>query len=112
MTTYEFLVTQKRLESILRNNDFQYTIFNLYDRWKYERDYEYIKDYAKFLENIVSRIIGADIELKMTRRPFGFRFRSNYAFTTKNGELETKVGQIEFIVKENILSYKVRLVSK
>lgn len=112
MTTYEFLITQKQLESILHNNNFQGTIFNLYDRCKYEHDYESIKDDAKSLENIVSRIIGVDIKLKMTKRPFGFRFRSNYTFTTKTGELDTKVGQIEFIVKENILSYKVRLVNK
>lgn len=48
----------------------------------------------------------------LVTRPFGFRFRSNYTFTTKTGELDTKVGQIEFIVKENILSYKVILVNK
>lgn len=112
MNTYEFLVNKNQLKSILYNNDFKGTIFNLYDRCKYENDYESIKDYAKSLENIVSRIIGVDIKLKMSKRPFCFRFRSNYAFTTETGDLDIKVGQIEFIVKENILSYKVRLVSK
>ena len=61
MTTYEFLVTQKQLKSILNNENFQDTIFNLYDRWQDEHEYEDIKDYAKPLENIVSRIIGKDI---------------------------------------------------
>ena len=112
MTTYEFLVTQKQLKSILNNENFQDTIFNLYDRWQDERGYEDIKDYAKPLENIVSRIIGKDIKLTMTKRPFGFKFRSNYAFTTKTGETVIKTGEIAFIAKGNSLSYKVKLVNK
>ena len=112
MTTYEFLVTQKQLKSILNNENFQYTIFNLYDRWQDELEYEDIKDYAKPLENIVSRIIDKDIKLTMTKRPFGFKFRSNYAFTTKTGETVIKTGEIAFIAKSNWLSYKVKLVNK
>ena len=61
MTTYEFLMTQNQLTSILDNDNFENTIFNLYDRWQDEHGYEDIKDYAKPLENIVSRIIGKDI---------------------------------------------------
>ena len=112
MTTYEFLVTQKQLKSILNNENFQDTIFNLYDRWQDELEYEDIKDYAKPLENIVSRIIDKDIKLTMTKRPFGFKFRSNYAFTTKTGETVIKTGEIAFIAKSNWLSYKVKLVNK
>ena len=112
MTTYEFLVTQKQLKSILNNENFQDMIFNLYDRWQDEHEYEDIKDYAKPLENIVSRIIGKDIKLTMTKRPFGFKFRSNYAFTTKTGETVIKTGEIAFIAKSNWLSYKVKLVNK
>ena len=112
MTTNEFLVTQKQLKSILNNENFQDMIFNLYDRWQDEHEYEDIKDYAKPLENIVSRIIGKDIKLTMTKRPFGFKFRSNYAFTTKIGGLVIKVGEIAFIAKNDNLSYKVKLVNK
>ena len=112
MTTYEFLVTQKQLKSILNNENFQDTIFNLYDRWQDEHEYEDIKDYAKPLENIVSRIIAKDIKLTMTKRPFGFKFRSNYAFTTKTGETVIKTGEIAFIAKSNWLSYNARLVNK
>ena len=112
MTTYEFLVTQKQLKSILNNENFQDTIFNLYDRWQDEHDYEDIKDYAKPLENIVSRIICKDIKLTMTKRPFGFKFRSNYAFTTKTGELSIKAGEITFIAKGDSISYKVKLINK
>ena len=112
MTTYEFLVTQKQLKSILNNENFQYTIFFFYYRWQDELEYEDIKDYAKPLENIVSRIIGKDIKLTMTKRPFGFKFRSNYAFTTKTGETVIKTGEIAFIAKSNWLSYKVKLVNK
>ena len=112
MTTYEFLMTQNQLQSILDNDNFQDTIFNLCDRWQDERGYEDIKDYAKPLENIVSRIIGKDIKLTMTKRPFGFKFRSNYAFTTKTGEKVIKTGEIAFIAKSNWLSYKVKLVNK
>ena len=53
MTTYEFLMTQNQLKSNLNNINFEHTIFNLYDRWQDEHDYEDIKDYAKPLENIV-----------------------------------------------------------
>ena len=102
----------KQLKSILNNENFQDTIFNLYDRWQDEHDYEGIKDYAKPLENIVSRIIGKDIKLTMTKQPFGFKFRSNYAFTIKTGELSIKVGEIAFITKGDNLSYKVKLVNK
>ena len=112
MITYELLATQKQLKSILNNENFQDTIFNLYDRWQDECEYEDIKDYAKPLENIVSRIIGKDIKLTMTKRPFGFKFRSNYAFTTKTGETVIKTGEIAFIAKSNWLSYKVKLVNK
>ena len=48
----------------------------------------------------------------MTKRPFGFKFRSNYAFTTKTGETVIKTGEIAFIAKGNWLSYKVKLVNK
>ena len=48
----------------------------------------------------------------MTKQPFGFKFRSNYTFTTKTGELSIKAGEIVFIVKCNSLSYKVKLVNK
>ena len=112
MTTYEFLMTQTQLKSIFNNDNFENTIFSLYDRWQDERGYEDIKDYAKPLENIVSRIIGKDIKLTMTKRPFGFKFRSNYAFTTKTGEKVIKTGEIAFIAKSNWLSYKVKLVNK
>ena len=112
MTTYEFLMTQNQLASILDNDNFENTIFNLYDRWQDERGYEDIKAYAKPLENIVSRIIGKDIKLTMTKRPFGFKFRSNYAFTTKTGETVIKTGEIAFIAKNKWLSYKVKLVNK
>ena len=112
MTTYEFLMTQNQLKSILNNVNFEHTIFNLYDRQQNEYGYEDIKDYAKPLENIVSRIIAKDIKLTMTKQPFGFKFRSNYAFTTKTGELSIKAGEIAFIVKGNSFSYKVKLVNK
>ena len=112
MTTYEFLMTQNQLKSILNNANFENTIFNLYDRWQDEHEYEDIKDYAKPLENIVSRIIDKDIKLTMTKRPFGFKFRSNYAFTTKIGGLVIKVGEIAFIAKGDSLSYKVKLVNE
>lgn len=112
MITYEFLTTPKQLKSILNNENFQNTIFNLYDRWQDEHEYEDIKDYAKPLENIVSKIIGKDIELAMTKRPFGFKFISNYAFTTKTGELTIKTGEIAFMAKIDSLSYKVKLVNK
>lgn len=112
MITYEFLTTPKQLKSILNNENFQNTIFNLYDRWQDEHEYEDIKDYAKPLENIVSKIIGKDIELAMTKRPFGFKFRSNYSFTTKTGELAIKTGEIAFMVKIDSLSYKVKPVNK
>ena len=112
MTTYEFLMTQNQLTSILDNDNFENTIFNLYDRWQDEHGYEDIKDHAKPLENIVSRIIAKDIKLTMTKRPFGFKFRSNYAFTTKIGGLVIKVGEIAFIAKGDSLSYKVKLVNE
>ena len=47
----------------------------------------------------------------MTKQPFGFKFRSNYAFTTKTGELSIKVGEIAFIAEGDSLSYKVKLVN-
>ena len=112
MITYELLATQKQLKSILNNENFQDTIFNLYDRWQDECEYEDIKDYAKPLENIVSRIIGEDIKLTMTKRPFGFKFRSNYMFNTKTGGLAINIGEIAFIVKSDSISYKVKPVKK
>ena len=112
MTTYEFLMTQKQLQSILYNDNFQDTIFNLCDRWKDEHKYEDIKNYAKPLENIISTIIDKDIKLTMTKRPFGFKFISNYAFSTKTGEIVIKTGEIAFMIKSNILLYKVKLVNK
>lgn len=48
----------------------------------------------------------------MTKQPFGFKFRSNYAFTTKTGGLAIKFGEIALIAKGDSLSYKVKFVNK
>lgn len=50
----------------------QETLFNLWDRWQDEKEYEDINDYAKPIRNMLP----AGWELtKMNKRPFGFNFQ-------------------------------------
>lgn len=58
----------KQLYSRLRT-----TLFNLYDRWQDEKDYEDIKDYGEVIKPKVVEV-GAEF-IKMTPLPFGFTFR-------------------------------------
>lgn len=68
-------------------------MFNIYDRWLDEHEYEDFKDYADYIKKIVSEF--KDITfIKGTKMPFGFKFKFDeklyqYRVTAKEISIKT-----------------------
>lgn len=67
------------LKEIVNNEKFSNTMFHLYERWLDEKEYEYIKDYGKFLhKSLADQFPNDDYKLiATTKRPFGIKVEGN-----------------------------------
>jgi hypothetical protein len=77
----------ERIKSILNNETYSEMMFNLYDRWRDEYEYEDIKDYAKvIIDKLTTLFPSYNIKLvKPSKRPFGVAI-------TINGEYSLMLG--------------------
>lgn len=75
----------------------QTAVCDLYGRWLDEREYEDFNDYQDAASRIVSNM-GLEFKVKLTRRPFGIKFRVPYEFSTGR----VRMTEFHFLVKKNL----------
>lgn len=105
-----FLLTREHISNIINDKSFQKMIADLYWRWNDEKEYENISDYAIPVESKISNITKFDFteSIKMTKRPFGFMFISNYSCPTTKGVTVTFKAEIRIFISSNSLNWKVK----
>ena len=111
----EILMTSKHINKVFDNVRFQNTMFDLAYRWSEEHAYEDIADYAKPIEVKLHQILDIDFsgELKMTKRPFGFKIRTNYSFALKDGSIRILPAEISFTcTASGKLSWTAKAIAK
>lgn len=89
----DILFTHSIITNIFNDDKFQTTMWNLFDRWEDEKEYEDINDYACVVKKFFNI---NDKAIRMTKRPFGFKFISNYSFTASDGSLIINKSEISF----------------
>ena len=102
------------MDSLLDNEGFCRSMFNMARRWNDESLYEDINDYGKTLEGILNGIFKTGDftgHLKMTKRPFGFIINAPYMFNLKGGgqkAFPAKI-QVKMCLSSGEISFKVSL---
>lgn len=94
----EMLLTSTSVNKVWNDNKFMDLFGYLAERWYDEGKYEDINEYAIPLEKKLTELLGVDCtkELKMTKRPFGFKISCNYGFKTTTGFCKILPAVVEF----------------
>lgn len=65
------------LQDIVNNDKLTLAMFNLYERWLDEHEYEDINDYAKVIKGVADKEGITLHNVSGTKRPFGIKFNFN-----------------------------------